>query len=162
MCQNSLAHKLIKLGLRPSLVSAETGGQIRKLRALYSSVHGRAPRGIVRVHCDKKILSIPLHLEACIFYYIHRDLHGEKIFLPTLKADDIVCSYHAYSFISEPLLSFETAYLIAKDIQSGWIDINKCNRCSHCFLFKHDHPVMYRCPVCNFRKTKIRRAYFVS
>jgi hypothetical protein len=141
------AMKMIKAGLRPSLVHAATGLSKKRLRSMYRSEHGKAGvQGRVSEYACNRLKTRNQVIEATAFYQFYC-VNGDSIFR-VLDFEMVDEAYQTYMAVSPGPIDFTTAWYIARDLRENVLTPRRCQACRRTYLHDPRSDQMLRCPLC--------------
>jgi hypothetical protein len=167
-----LAEELIRRGARPPIVQACTDLATGALRRLYTEIHGKGPpNGPFPFNSYRLLAKYRDVVHGNLFLLLYLGKGGTAIFdqicLPALlDAHDEYCR-HVEHMGQQDILSFSSAWFIARDLRTGLLETRTCPSCRTKHLYCTQVASLINCPFCRLHlreswterilQTKIKR-----
>ena len=145
-----LAVSLLHRKARVSIVHHETGVSRVKLRALHREIHGRsAPSGQIPMIGGATIQTRAQQVHAGLFAALYGRYAGPGLHRQ-LAIGAVIAAYDLYRLMAlpEPLLDFNDAWVIARDLRVGTSELRYCSACELRYLVASASRLAPTCPFC--------------
>ncbi len=148
-----LAVRLVRHGVKLTIVHAGTGVARDYLRTLHRELHGRAPRGGPLVTSVGTVVKTrPQQAQASLFaaLYLRLDGHGRY---QAIDYHALLDAFEMYLALlaphTSPLLDINLAWATARDLRCGQADLQQCPTCEVGFLVMRAGTIGATCPLCS-------------
>ena len=142
-----LAHRLVRAGMRLSVIVHMTGVGVRTLRAWWKEIHGTRPSNgklpdSVLAFIEDREDAAKLAAFACFY----RALYG-----PAVNGDHLLDACERFRWLCGPI-DINAAYYAVRDVRAGIMHLVLCPECDAKYLYdEHRRRHGDRCPFCGTR-----------
>jgi len=143
-----LALELLKRHARISIVHRETGVPKPLLRKTYRELHGRSPRpGALKYSTQGLTRNIKKYKEVTLFAACFLTVHSRN---PEFQnVSNVILTFDMYKkLLPSSNLDFSAAWVIARDLNTGRIEVVNCANCGAPVLINIREDGKERCAVC--------------
>ncbi|WP_200248563.1 FlhC family transcriptional regulator [Thiococcus pfennigii] len=146
----NLAVELLRRKARVSIVHHETGVSRPKLRILYRELHGRgAPSGQLSAIGGATIQTRLQQVHAGLFAALYEHYAGPAISRQLdIRAVIAAHDFYVSLVLQEPLVDFNGAWVIARDLRVGMSELRSCDVCEVRYLISSESRLAPTCPFC--------------
>jgi hypothetical protein len=150
LVQLNLAVELLRRKARVSIVHHETGVSRPKLRILYRKIHGRvAPSGQIPAIGGATIQTRFQQVHAGLFAALYERYAGPAMSRQLyIRAVIAAHDFYVSLVLQEPLVDFNGAWVIARDLRVGMSELRSCNVCEVRYLISSESRLAPTCPFC--------------
>jgi len=154
--QMETATRLIRRGMRISIVSNATRINSKTLRILYHDIHGRGPAAGQMPSCCSILSTRAMQATASIFASLYLSTGGIKV-TDKINLSALISSYDLYLEFSRNLdsthhntlpVNISQAWIIARDISINAAYFRSCRCCRIQYLVANDSRLAPSCPLC--------------
>jgi hypothetical protein len=148
--QLELAVELLRRKARISIVHHQMGVSRSRLRALYREIHGRgAPSGQIQMIGGVAIQSRAQQIHAGFFAALYEHYAGPAMSRQLyIRAVIAAHDFYVSLVLHEPLVDFNGAWVIARDLRVGMSELRSCNVCEVRYLISSESRLAPTCPFC--------------
>lgn len=142
-----LAHRLVRAGMRLSVITHMTGVGVRTLRSWWKEIHGTRPSNgklpdSVLAFIESRGDAATLAAFACFY----RAVYGAAV-----KGDHLLDACERFRWICGPI-DINAAYYAVRDVRAGIVRLVRCPECDAKYLYdEHRRRHGDRCPFCGTR-----------
>ena len=148
-----LAVRLVRHGVKLSIVHSGTGVARDYLRNLHREIHGRSPRGGPLVTSVGTVIKTrPQQAHASLFAAWYLRLDGRGLYQAinyTALLDAIELYLALIPGHQPPLLDINLAWATARDLRCGQAQVQHCPTCDVGFLVMRAGMLGSTCPLCS-------------
>lgn len=143
-----LAHKLIRAGLRLSIVRGMTNVGTRTLRQWWHEIHkvkpsnGKLPESVLSFIKNKDTAAM---LSA--YAALYRRLYGAE-----LSATTLLSTWREFQRLAGSI-DINAAYYASRDVKVGIVMLPRCQTCNAAFIYDAGSRYTDRCPFCDTKVT---------
>jgi len=154
--QMETATRLIRRGMRISIVSNATRINSKTLRILYHDIHGRGPAAGQMPSCCSILSTRAMQATASVFASLYLSIGGFKI-ANKINLSALISAYDLYLELCQELspirhdtlpINISQAWIIARDISINAAHIHSCRCCHIQYLVANDSRLAPSCPLC--------------
>ena len=148
-----LAVRLVRHGVKLSIVYSGTGVAREYLRNLHREIHGRSPRGGPLVTSVGTVIKTrPQQAHASLFAALYLRLDGRGLY-QAVNYTALLDAFEMYLALiprrKPPLIDINLAWATARDLRSGQADLQHCPDCEVGFLVMRAGNIGSTCPLCS-------------
>lgn len=143
----NLAHRLVRAGMRLSVIGHMTGVGVRTLRAWWKEIHGTRPSNgklpdSVLAFIESREDAAKLAAFACFY----RALHGQEF-----SGDSLLDACEQFRRVCGSI-DINAAYYAVRDVRARIMRLVRCRECGARYLYDENHRRHGdRCPFCGTR-----------
>lgn len=148
-----LAVRMVRHGVKLSIVHSGTGVARESLRNLHREIHGGSPRGGPLVTSVGTVIKTrPQQAHASLFAALYTNLDGHERYR-TINYPVLLDAYELYLALippgKPPLLDINLAWATARDLRCGQADLQPCPACEVAYLVMRAGNIGATCPLCS-------------
>ena len=148
-----LAVRLVRHGVKLSIVHSGTGVARDYLRTLHREIHGHSPRGGPLVTSVGTVIKTrPQQAQASLFAALYMKLDGHGLY-QAINYTALLDAFEMYlALLPTPqaaLLDINLAWATARDLRGGQADLQHCPACAVGYLVMRAGHIGSTCPLCS-------------